>query len=136
MLIAKACPIVTRTRHGSDILVFRHPLAGMQLVKGTVEVGESPAAAALRELHEEAGVRAEIVGAMGTSTAIVQGSVWHMFRCRTKQLPERWTRHTADGGGLNFAFEWWPLGQGPGSDWQSAFARALDFVAVALRSTD
>jgi 8-oxo-dGTP pyrophosphatase MutT (NUDIX family) len=38
-------------------MAFRHPLAGCQLVKGSIE-NEEPSAAAVRELYEEAGVRA------------------------------------------------------------------------------
>jgi hypothetical protein len=34
----KACPIVLHNRNNhQEILVFNHPLAGSQLVKGTVE---------------------------------------------------------------------------------------------------
>jgi len=36
--------------------MFRHPLAGIQLAKGTVEPSESPADAARRELFEESGL--------------------------------------------------------------------------------
>ncbi len=36
--------------------MFRHPLAGIQLVKGTVEPSENPADAARRELFEESGL--------------------------------------------------------------------------------
>ena len=36
--------------------MFRHPLAGIQLVKGTVEPSEKPADAARRELFEESGL--------------------------------------------------------------------------------
>ena len=39
-------------------LRFVHPLARHQFVKGTVEAGETHAAAALRELYEEAGITA------------------------------------------------------------------------------
>ena len=35
---------------GSRILVFRHPSAGIQLIKGTIEPGECASDAALREL--------------------------------------------------------------------------------------
>ena len=39
----KVCPVVLRgtTADGIDILAFRHPLAGAQLVKGTIEIAES-----------------------------------------------------------------------------------------------
>ena len=68
----KACPVVLRTRGSREILVFEHPLAGIQLVKGTIELGESPEAAALRELGEESGITsASWVRSLGT---------WSSFR--------------------------------------------------------
>lgn len=46
-VVHKAVAAVVRDRGlGSELLVFRHPLAGMQLPKGTVEPGEAYAAAA------------------------------------------------------------------------------------------
>jgi 8-oxo-dGTP pyrophosphatase MutT (NUDIX family) len=47
------------TRHAGDtdeLLLFEHPAAGIQIPAGTVEVGETPAAAALREAAEETGL--------------------------------------------------------------------------------
>ena len=56
-VVHKAVVAVVRDQgRGSELLVFRHPLAGVQLPKGTVEPGEAYAAAALRELHEESGL--------------------------------------------------------------------------------
>jgi len=53
----KACPILLRPgSSGAKILAFRHPSAGCQLVKGTVEDGESLEAAAVREMLEEGGI--------------------------------------------------------------------------------
>jgi|TARA_R100000027_G_scaffold36772_1_gene27027 8-oxo-dGTP pyrophosphatase MutT (NUDIX family) len=52
----KACPVVLRNRENQlEILAFRHSLAGIQLVKGTIEPNESSLAASQRELFEEAG---------------------------------------------------------------------------------
>jgi 8-oxo-dGTP pyrophosphatase MutT (NUDIX family) len=54
---SKASPfVVRRTARGLEILAFRHPLAGTQLVKGTIESGETVEAGAVRELEEERGV--------------------------------------------------------------------------------
>lgn len=39
-----------------QILAFRHPKAGTQLIKGTLETGERPEAGVLRELAEESGI--------------------------------------------------------------------------------
>lgn len=54
----KVCPVVTQdSDSGNQLLLFRHPLAGIQLVKGTLEVDDSSVrAAALRKLAEEAGI--------------------------------------------------------------------------------
>ena len=53
----KACPVVLlRTPGRIEILAFRHPIAGCQLVKGTIEAGETIQTAAERELLEESGI--------------------------------------------------------------------------------
>ena len=117
---------------GLEMLVFRHPLAGMQLVKGTVEAGESPSDAALRELHEEAGVAGVVSAALGHSAEIAEGEVWWFYHCRTGVLPERWVHHTQDGGGLDFAFSWRPITQPATADWHPVFVRALAYAVAVL----
>jgi 8-oxo-dGTP pyrophosphatase MutT (NUDIX family) len=53
----KVTAFVTREGHkGRELLVFRHPTAGVQLPAGSVEQGESPETAALREVAEETGL--------------------------------------------------------------------------------
>ena len=42
---------------GPDLLLFEHPSAGIQVPAGTVEQGEDPQAAALREGREESGLK-------------------------------------------------------------------------------
>jgi ADP-ribose pyrophosphatase YjhB (NUDIX family) len=50
----KACPVVFRKKAGlMEILAFRHPIAGYQLVKGTININEGIEQAAERELLEE-----------------------------------------------------------------------------------
>lgn len=47
------------TRHavgGEELLLFAHPFAGNQIPAGTVEVGETPETAVLREAAEETGL--------------------------------------------------------------------------------
>lgn len=54
----KVCPVVLR-KSGSnlELLVFEHPLADVQLIKGTLELTDSSVeSAALRELEEESGI--------------------------------------------------------------------------------
>ncbi|OCK54750.1 NUDIX domain-containing protein [Bradyrhizobium sp. LMTR 3] len=125
----KACPVVVRRIAGElEILAFRHPLAGCQLVKGTMEVGETVERSAERELLEESGV----VGAAGNYLGTVQMSEpeqeWHFVVCDVGKLPETWTHRTSDGGGLDFEFFWYPLGQKPNDSWHPIFGRALAFI--------
>ncbi len=54
--VDKVCPVVFRDASMQQILAFEHPKAGVQLVKGGIEPGESVRAAALRELAEESGI--------------------------------------------------------------------------------
>src|SRR3954468_14297639 len=60
--LEKVLAYVTRTRNGrTELLVFEHrdqPAAGVQVPAGTVESGESIAAAVVRELEEESGLSA------------------------------------------------------------------------------
>jgi 8-oxo-dGTP pyrophosphatase MutT (NUDIX family) len=49
--------VVRDTTAGRQVLLFRHPSAGIQIPAGTVEAGEAPAVAALREGREETGLR-------------------------------------------------------------------------------
>lgn len=49
-------------------LYFCHPMGGEQLVAGTVEVGETPSEAAVRELREEAGLELQGARCLGTRT--------------------------------------------------------------------
>lgn len=54
---AKVTAFVTREGgKGRELLVFRHPTAGVQLPAGSIEPGESPEAAVLREVAEETGL--------------------------------------------------------------------------------
>ncbi len=129
--VAKVCPVVVHaTRDGRQILVFRHPLAGMgmQLVKGTIEPGEDVHVAALRELAEESGITDAAVDRRFGVEEIVPGQTWHFVLVQTGPLPDRWTFHTADDGGRDFAFEWWPLDLAPDTDWHPDSAVALAFI--------
>jgi 8-oxo-dGTP pyrophosphatase MutT (NUDIX family) len=89
---------------GEEVLVFRHPLAGIQLVKGTIEPGEEPRQAALRELEEEAGIRdAEIARSLGTCDLREYDQVWAVFEVKVSiDLPDQWSHWTEDGGGHDF----------------------------------
>ena len=58
MQLEKVTAFVTKEQTaGVELLLFRHPFAGIQLPAGTVEPGESPDKAAIREVWEETGLR-------------------------------------------------------------------------------
>jgi 8-oxo-dGTP pyrophosphatase MutT (NUDIX family) len=58
-MLGKVTAFVVRTTpHGTELLLFEHPHAGVQLPAGTIELGETPEAAALREAREETGLSA------------------------------------------------------------------------------
>jgi 8-oxo-dGTP pyrophosphatase MutT (NUDIX family) len=56
-VVEKVTAFVTREMaNGRQLLIFRHPWNGLQLPAGTVEEGESPETAVLREAAEETGL--------------------------------------------------------------------------------
>jgi len=132
----KVFPVILRRREGRvDILAFRHPSAGLQLVKGSLEPGEDAARAALRELREESGVcDAEIVSFLGTFRVAEPSQEWHAFLCSTGPLPDTWSHLTEDGGGHEFSFFWHPLDQEPDDNWHSIFKQALGFIRRIVAS--
>ena len=53
MQLEKVTAFVTRERTAwGELLLFRHPFAGIQLPAGTVEPGESPDEAVVREVWD------------------------------------------------------------------------------------
>jgi 8-oxo-dGTP pyrophosphatase MutT (NUDIX family) len=126
----KACPVVLRSPAGREILAFEHPLAGFQLVKGTVEAGERPHEAAIRELHEEAGITAEaVVKDLGLWESGHEEQVWSFHLCAVPaSLPDTWTHWARDDGGHEFRFFWHPLREKPSAAWQPVFRGALAFI--------
>jgi 8-oxo-dGTP pyrophosphatase MutT (NUDIX family) len=127
--VQKACPVVTRTAGGRiEVLAFRHPIAGYQLVKGTVEIGETIHRAAERELLEEAGIAGIANDYFGVVRMEKPAQEWHFILCRTGPLKEAWTHRTTDGGGLVFDFFWHPLADHPNENWHRMFKRALAFL--------
>jgi 8-oxo-dGTP pyrophosphatase MutT (NUDIX family) len=139
MRTPKAVPIVLRQGpSGAEVLLFIHPLAGVQLVKGTVEPGESVNEAAIRELAEESGIEgASCASDLGAWEQCPPGQVWHF---RTMQLPvatlpERWSHHTKDDGGHLFEFYWQPL-HGPNPEnCHPVFIAALKYLRAKLPSS-
>lgn len=132
----KACPVVLSSTSPPRILLFRHPQAGVQLVKGTIEQGETPARAALRELAEESGLStAEIVDDLGCWDSAHHGQIWSFHLCQAGgPLPEQWSHQTLDDHGHLFEFFWASLDCLPYDDCHPVFRRALDFLCEVLQA--
>ena len=135
MKTQKAVPIVLRESvEGVQILVFTHPVAGVQLVKGSVEPGESASEAALRELEEESGItEAVAVQSLGSWESGYQEQTWHLQEVRpSSPLPSQWEHFTQDGGGHLFAFHWHALAAEPSQEWHPVYRAVLREVTSRL----
>lgn len=109
------------------LLVFTHldhpmEVAGVQVPAGTVEPGETPAEAAIRETREETGVEAVILRELGTATydlAPARDELAHRTFFLLEpwdHVRERWTAGESDpstgGAGERWECWWMPLSQG------------------------
>ncbi len=75
--IEKVTTFVTRqSKDGHDLLLFEHPNAGIQIPAGTVEDGETPEQAVIREVNEETGLAPSSV------------SIRQYLGCAEDRLPE------------------------------------------------
>jgi len=124
-LVRKVVGYVVRD---GQLLVFTHdefPLefTGVQVPAGTIEQGEAPEAAVVREVLEETGLVVRITGALG----VERYDVWpskpeiherHFFQLAPLEegLPERWTAGEGDpsdgGEAQQWTCHWVPLEQG------------------------
>lgn len=123
-MIGKACVLLTR-RGGTDLLLFSLPLAGWQLVKGTIEPGERAADAAAREFAEETGHPPPPLTPCGVAEHLPD-QTWAFFHGHGDALPDRWTHRCADDGGQVFSFHWHRRAALPPLD--AIYARALKFL--------
>jgi 8-oxo-dGTP pyrophosphatase MutT (NUDIX family) len=96
--------VVAYVVRGGALLVFDHrdhPEAGTQVPAGTVEDGEEPAAAVVREVREECGIRARLVRELGVTDAIApRGDARRnfFFELATDDPRDAW-EHVVGGGG-------------------------------------
>lgn len=136
-LIEKLCPYLLRGEGAErEILAFRHPLAGWQLVKGTREAGETVEAGALRELAEESGLFGSIAsGPQWSSEHITPGQLWHFVPVAAPDMPDQFEFDTVDDGGHRFAFFWWRLTEPPGEEWHDYFVRSLAEIRAKYQFT-
>ena len=130
----KACPVVIRKRNDQlEILVFRHPLSGVQLVKGTIESGESSLEGAERELQEEAGITLSAEHQLLEWQRYPGEPIWAICLMESgDDLPDEWSHHCNDDGGHMFQFFWHPLRESPDSQWHPVFVDALDVIRKVL----
>jgi 8-oxo-dGTP pyrophosphatase MutT (NUDIX family) len=131
----KVCPVVFRDSSLRQILAFEHPEAGIQLVKGGIEPGETARAAALRELEEEAGIsNTGIAEDLGTWNSGHGGHVWSLQLCTfSPTLPENWVHHCIDDGGHDLKFFWHDVNREPDDSWRPHYRRALEAIRERTR---
>ncbi|WP_242169116.1 MULTISPECIES: NUDIX domain-containing protein [unclassified Pseudomonas] len=133
MVIAKACPVVLRKKQTLEILAFEHPLAGFQLVKGSVEPGETTETAAIRELREESGITGSVIRGLGTWYSEITGHTWAFHQCQASvELADTWTHFAEDDGGHEFRFFWHPLSSELTPEWHPIFKGALTTLIERL----
>ncbi|MGR5420812.1 NUDIX hydrolase [Vibrio sp. PNB22_4_1] len=136
-MMNKVCPIVFRNEN-REILLFEHPLAGVQLVKGTVEkFDQDLLRAARRELEEESGIRQVLESHyLCQWQSDFQNQTWHFVLCICGELPEQWLFHTLDDGGHDFAFFWHDINKDISSKAHPVFQRALVKVRQMISQGD
>lgn len=127
----RVCAVPLRRRDGRlEILIFDHPLAGPQLVKGHRERRERPEAGAARELWEEAGANCGRGRAIGRWR--LPGLDWHITVFDGGRLSDSWEHDCADDGGHRFRFRWVPLDEGLENAQHPEFGRAVAWIRATL----
>jgi 8-oxo-dGTP pyrophosphatase MutT (NUDIX family) len=113
--------------------MFRHPLAGIQLVKGTVKASENPADAARRELFEESGlVSKQLLFFIGKNTRMVCGQIWYFYHLDLLYKRNQWIHFAPDDGGIELQFFWHALHAPPPPDCGALYARVLNYARPQL----
>lgn len=133
----KACPVVIRSRESHlEILVFKHPIAGVQLVKGTIEPGESSRSASERELEEEAGIKLKAEHLLLEWQRNPEEPTWTIWLMEPgDHLPDCWDHYCEDDGGRLFHYFWHPLSLSTDSEWHPVFVDALTAIRETIVNT-
>ncbi|EGQ7975962.1 NUDIX domain-containing protein [Vibrio parahaemolyticus] len=130
----KVCPVVLRkSGNNRELLLFEHPLAEVQLVKGTLEQSDiSIESAALRELEEESGLSSvSRTHYLGSWESGFQNHLWHFVLCEIEQqLPNNWSFFTQDDGGHKFNFFWYKVGKHPEFKCHKVFSDAIKRIEI------
>ncbi len=130
----KVCPVVLRNSgNARELLLFEHPLADVQLVKGTLELTDnSYESAALRELKEESGLsKVSTAKYLGSWESGFQNQQWHFVLCEiTEILPNHWRFYTQDDGGHDFKFFWYKLGENADFKCHKVFSDAIKQIEI------
>lgn len=134
----KTCLVVLRMHdHRSEVLAFRHPSAGNQFIKGTIEDGEEPQQAAIRELREESGLIPQSpLTFLGSSPIGPRRQSWYFFGYVSSGLPDHWQHMTENDHGHIFDFFWHPLGQALDENWDLIFHEAHAFFRDWIAKAD
>jgi len=130
----KACPVVLRQKNNKlELLAFKHPEEGIQLVKGNIKKGEPLESACIRELAEESGIQAQVVKQLGTWEPNFKNQVWGLCLMHYEvTLPDTWEFQTQDDGGHVFSFFWQPLDSPLNDDWNDVYKSAFQYIKNAL----
>jgi len=132
--LAKVVPVVIRNNGaGVEILAFEHPLAGHQIVKGTPILGESFAAACVRELREESGLIGIPSRALGSIHHTTDQIEWHFYLMEVVSVvPGTFTYFTEDDGGHVFHFFWHRLSDELTTNWHPRYHEPIEMLKSAL----
>ena len=130
----KACPVVLRHNNNKlELLAFKHPNAGNQLVKGNIKKGEHLDSACIRELAEESGIQAQVVRHLGVWEPDFKNQIWGFCLMHYEDiLPDTWAFETKDDGGHIFSFFWQPLDSPVNDNWDEIYKHAFQYIKNTL----
>ena len=130
----RACPVVLRNNNNQlELLAFKHPKGGSQLVKGKIERGEHFEHACVRELEEESGIQAQVVRQLGVWNSNFKNQIWGFCLMHYEGIqPDTWDFETSDDGGHIFSFYWQPLNRPLDDSWNDLYTKAFQYIKNSL----